>query len=278
MENPVMFEPYTVTRNIYTLASYLPVPGYGILPANAFVIHAQQPVLVDTGLAALRTPFLEALRQVIDPREIQWIWLTHTDPDHIGNLEAVLSQAPQARVVTTFLGMGKMGLLQLPLDRVYLLNPGQVLDLGDRQLRAVTPPSYDAPETTGLFDPCSGALFSADCFGALLHKPAEAAQAINSAALQEGISLWATVDAPWLQQVDRSRFLTALKAVENLRPTTVLSSHLPAATGMTETLLGYLAAAMDETPFQGPDQAALEQLVSASIRSPAGNEIAPTAN
>ena len=70
MESPVMFEPYTAARNVSTLASYLPVLGYGILPVNAFVIHAQQPVLVDTGLAALRTPFMVDLAHAHRSRTI----------------------------------------------------------------------------------------------------------------------------------------------------------------------------------------------------------------
>ena len=83
--------------------------------------------------------------------------------DHLGNIEAVLTEAPNARVVTSYIGMAKMGLHGLPLDRVYLLNAGQSLNVGDRELLAVKPPTFDAPETTGLFDPTSQSLISADC-------------------------------------------------------------------------------------------------------------------
>jgi glyoxylase-like metal-dependent hydrolase (beta-lactamase superfamily II) len=75
----------------------------------------------------------------IDPADLRWIWITHMDFDHIGNLAAVLELAPQARVVTNYLGMGKMGLIGLPQDRAWLLNPGQSLDVGDRRLHALRP-------------------------------------------------------------------------------------------------------------------------------------------
>lgn len=39
-------------------------------------------------------------------------------------------------MITTFLGMGKMGLHGLPVERVHLLNPGQRLAVGDRELVA----------------------------------------------------------------------------------------------------------------------------------------------
>jgi hypothetical protein len=56
----------------------------------------------------------------------------------------------------------------LPMDRVYLINPGQTIDVGDRTLTVVRPPAFDNPITTGLRDERSGIFFSSDCFGALL--------------------------------------------------------------------------------------------------------------
>ena len=74
--------------------------------------------------------------------------------------------------------------------------------------------------------------------------------------------LWATVDSPWLHKVDRAAFARELDAIASLAPTMVLSSHLPAASGaMTERLLSSLSAAPDASPFVGPDQAALEQMM-----------------
>lgn len=264
MNQPTIFDSRRVAPHTSALSAYLPVPGFGVLPVNAFVIHAAEPVLVDTGLAALREDFLARLRAVIDPADLRWIWITHTDPDHLGNLAAVLTDAPQARIVTTYLGMGKMGLQQLPLERVYLLNPGQTLDVGDRALLAVAPPTFDAPETTGLFDARTRTLFSADCFGALMVTPAETAADIPPDALREGCIGWANVDAPWLSMLDERRFDEALDVIRRLDAQTVLSGHLPPAHGITARLLAHLAEAREAPRFVGPDQAALEAMLQAT--------------
>lgn len=261
MDPITMLEPRSVADDTVALSAWLPVPGFGVLPVNAFVIEAAQPVLLDTGLGLVRDDFLSALRRVIDPRALKWIWLTHIDPDHIGNLAAVLAEAPQARVVTSFLGMGKLNMQQLPVDRVFLLNPGQRLELGDRDLLAFAPPVFDAPESTGAVDSKTGALFSADCFGALLQQPADTAAEIAPDALRAGMVGWATVDAPWLSTVAPERFEARLDAVRRLQATDVFSSHLPPARGMGETLLQNLAAAPAAPPFVGPDQAALQQMM-----------------
>jgi hypothetical protein len=263
MNEATMFEAQTVARDTLSLPSFMPVPGFGVLPVNAFLIRAAQPVLVDTGLAALRQPFMERLRASIDPAELRWIWLTHTDPDHLGNLAQVLAEAPNARVVTNYLGMGKMGLYQLPLDRVYLLNPGQTLDVGDRQLMAVRPPCFDAPETAGLFDTKTRAFFSSDCFGALMGAPVDNARELDPKELRDGLVMWSTVDAPWLHMVSEREYGELLNAVRRLEPGVVLSNHLPAAADMTETLLSHLAEARSAPPFFGPDQAALERMMQA---------------
>ncbi|HSW07266.1 MBL fold metallo-hydrolase [Aquabacterium sp.] len=260
MQRPTMFGSRRVAPDTIALRSYAPLPGFGIVPVHAHVIRARQPVLVDTGIAALQHEFMRELRSVIDPAALRWIWLTHLDADHVGNLRAVLAEAPQARVVTNYLGMGKMDLQQLPLDRVYLLNPGQTLDAGDRHLVALQPPCYDAPETMGLFDARTRTLFSADCFGALMADPAERAQDMSAAALREGIVGWAAIDAPWLRRMPASYLATGFGMLRDFAPEVVLGSHLPPATGMLDTLFQHLVDAREALPFVGPDQAMMERM------------------
>lgn len=262
MRVPRISPPRRFDGDIWQIGAWMPVPGFGVLPVNAYVIQARQPVLVDTGLAVLRTDFLAALERIIDPSDLHWIWITHMDPDHVGNLTAVLERAPRARVVTTYLGMGKMGLLGLPQERAYLLNPGQVLDAGGRRLRALTPPTYDAPETTAVFDESAQTLFSADAFGAVLPSCIEDEAEIGEETLKQGMRLWASVDAPWLANIAATQWQATLARMQSLMPARVLGSHLPPSYRFGH-LLKTLVGAAGQAPFVGPDQAALEQAMQA---------------
>jgi len=158
--------------DVTVLNDYAPVPGLGgvpplFLPVNAFVLHAEQPVVIDSGLSTVDKDFVADLVEVLNPADVRWIWITHPDRDHTGGLWKLLQAAPKARLVTTFLGLGIMtSEWEIPLDRVFLLNPGQALDVGDRRLHCFRPPLFDNPSTTGFLDDRSGALFSSDCFGA----------------------------------------------------------------------------------------------------------------
>lgn len=258
MDQPTLLPSRRVGTDTDLLPAYVPLPGLGVLPVNAFVIHAREPVLVDTGIAALRDGFLKALRALIDPAALRWIWITHPDADHVGSLAAVLAEAPQARVVTNYLGVGKMGLQQLPLDRTYLINPGQALDVGDRRLLTHRPPVYDAPETMAVFDSRTRHLFSSDCFGAVMERPAEIASAIGARELHDGLALWGRIDAPWLAEVGPDRLAAACRPLRDLEPRLILGSHLPPAAGLDDALYAGLEAAREAAPFVGPDQAALE--------------------
>lgn len=256
-------ETYRPAPDIDVITSNIPVPGFGLIPVNSFVLHGAEPLLVDTGAIVETDDFASALQSVIDPSELRWIWLTHTDFDHIGTLHRLLNENADLRVITSFLGVGIMSLYgPLPMDRLYLINPGQTITLGDRTLTAIKPPTYDNPITTGFRDDKSGVFVSSDCFGALLQEVPQSAADLSDEDLTQGQVFWATVDSPWLHKVDRGRFAKELDGIRQMQPSMVLSSHLPAAPGdMVDRLLASVQSAPDAAPFVGPDQAALEAML-----------------
>jgi len=255
-----------VSDDVTALNDQAEIPGLGFLAVNAFVLHAAEPVVVDTGLGLPDRGFLEHLGSVVDPMDVRWIWLTHPDRDHTGALFELLEAAPRARLITTFGGAGIMSTERpLPMNRLYFLNPGQSLDVGDRVLTAFRPPLFDSPATVGFHDSLSGACFTSDCFGAPLSSAEEAAaddvRAIASVELSSRQLLWASVDSPWVHTVDRGKFERTLAPLAALRPSAVLSSHLPPAIGRTEEFLRTASTAPTVAAFVGPDQQALEQLL-----------------
>jgi flavorubredoxin len=232
-----------ISGNWSVLPGWLPVPGLGVLPVNAFLLKGAEPMLVDTGLAAVSDGFLKTLAAEIDPEDLRLIWLSHTDPDHIGNLDRVLEIAPNAQVVTNFLGAGKMGLLGKGTpDRFRLLEPGEVLEVGGRRIHQIRPPYYDAPETMGFFEATDRVLFAADAFGALLPETVECIDEVPAATLRDGLLGWSSIDAPWLAHVEPEVLGGMLGSLDRLAPEHVLSGHLPVARGI-ETLTDLIRTA-----------------------------------
>ncbi len=253
-----------VTPGIDVLTADVDIPGLGHLPINSYLLHGDAPVLVDTGSVAQSDEFLTALRSVIDVADLRWIWLTHTDFDHIGLLHHLLGENPDLRVITTFFGVGIMGLFDpLPMDRVNFVNPGERIMLTDRTLTAVKPPAFDNPITVGFHDDRSGALFSADCFGALLPDGLAArADDLSEAELRTGQVTWGTIDSAWLHAADPAVIAADLDRVRAIEPSLVLSAHLaPASGSMLDRMCGAIAAVRSARPFAAPDQAALDDML-----------------
>lgn len=266
---------HRIGEHVTVLSDHLEVPGIGFLPVNAFVLHAREPVVVDTGLSLPDRDFVAALSSVIDPADVRWIWLTHPDRDHTGGLFDLLEAASHARVVTTFLGVGIMSTERpLPLDRVYLLNPGQSLNVGDRTLHAFRPPLFDSPATVGFYDEASRMCFSSDCFGAPLPTAELAcgadAREVPAGELRAAQLLWAAVDSPWVHNAKTDRYLQTIESLQAIKPDVILSTHLPPARGLGAQLFDMLAAAPDADSFIGPDQQALEAILTSFEPGAAG--------
>jgi flavorubredoxin len=251
-----MDNPYQANHDVHVLPTTLPLPGLGVLPINAYVLHADEPVLVDTGLASDGDAFIAALESVIDPATIRWVWLTHDDADHTGNIQRVFEIAPNARLVSHGLAALRMSSWwPVPLDRVHAIRPGDRLAVGDRTLRAVAPPLFDNPMSTGFIDEATGTLFSVDSFGAILPERTEDAESVPADALAGGMQAWASADSPWAHIVDRARFSAVLDGVRQLQPTSILSSHLPAARGTSiERFLDILETVPDAEPAVAPSK------------------------
>lgn len=66
---------------------------------NSFIIRGEKTALVDTSHAKFRELYLKTLTGEIDPKTIDYIVISHTEPDHSGLVRDVLELAPQATIV-----------------------------------------------------------------------------------------------------------------------------------------------------------------------------------
>lgn len=262
-ERPTQLRARPAIGDWSVLPSWIPVPGMGALPVNSFLLKGEESMLVDTGVSATGPDFLRELACLIDPADLRWIWLSHMDADHIGNLERVLNAAPRAQIVTNFLGMGKLNLAGFDIGRVHLLNPGDEMDVSGHRLRPVRPAYYDAPETIGFYDATDGALFAADSFGALFEAPVASLEEVPAASLRDGMQAWSSIDAPWLSETDAAAFGRTLAAIDRLDPAIVLSSHLPLVRDGARRLTRSLAEGRALAPGAGTDPLHITQLAAA---------------
>jgi hypothetical protein len=56
----------------HVLPVHLPLPGVGFLPVNAYLLMAEEPVLIDTGIGVDGEDFIATVSSFVDPRQLKW--------------------------------------------------------------------------------------------------------------------------------------------------------------------------------------------------------------
>jgi flavorubredoxin len=258
-------EAHPIATDTYLLPTLAPEPSGGFVSAHTMVIRGAEPVVVDTGCSLARDLWLERLTSVVEPADVRWIFLSHDDHDHIGNLDAVLEACPEAVLVGNWSMTTRLaGDVPLPVERMRWLDGGGSFDAGDRTLHLVRPPLFDSPATRGLFDDRTGVLWAVDTFGALVQGPvleADDADPELHDATFDPMNAWNT---PWLELVDTARFREHLRQTASLPITAVASAHGPILRGERIADAFERTAALAARPVPPtPGQAMLDELLAA---------------
>ncbi|MEG4917869.1 MULTISPECIES: diflavin flavoprotein [unclassified Microcoleus] len=133
---------------------------------NSFIIRGEKTALVDTSHEKFRQQYMETLTGEIDPKEIDYLIISHTEPDHSGLVKDVLALAPQAIVVGAKVAIQFLeNLVHQPFERLVVKN-GDKLDLGnDHIIEFVSAPNLHWPDTIFSYDSKTQVLFTCDAFG-----------------------------------------------------------------------------------------------------------------
>lgn len=133
---------------------------------NSFVIQGEKTALVDTSHEKFRQLYLETLTQAIDPATLDYLIITHTEPDHSGLAKDVLALAPNITVVGSKIAIQFLeDMVHQPFARQIVKN-GDCLDLGGgHELEFVSAPNLHWPDTIFTYDHKTQILFTCDAFG-----------------------------------------------------------------------------------------------------------------
>lgn len=133
---------------------------------NSFIIRGEKTALVDTSHEKFRQQYMDTLTGEIDPKEIDYLIISHTEPDHSGLVKDVLALAPQAIVVGAKVAIQFLeNLIHQPFERLVVKN-GDKLDLGNGHvIEFVSAPNLHWPDTIFSYDSKTQVLFTCDAFG-----------------------------------------------------------------------------------------------------------------
>jgi flavorubredoxin len=263
---PIHLPPLEVGSDTFVIRSAQAAFGAPLsVSINSLVIGGSHPVLVDTGTAADRAAWLADMASLVDPAEVRWVFLSHDDDDHAGNLAEVLELCPGARLVTCWAAVERMGCtIRVPANRMCWVNDGDAFDTGDRTLHAVRPPVYDSPTTRGLFDPTTSVYWAADAFATPMPLHAvDHVDDLDPALWADGMALFAHhALSPWLSIVDAAGYRAQVRRLRALAPKAIAGAHTPViADPSVGVALDLIEALPSVSPPAVPDPSVLAAAV-----------------
>src|SRR5262245_41605586 len=88
--------PEPIAPDTWLIPTLAADPAGGFVGAHSAVIRGAEPVVVDTSVLFGREQWLRNVFSVVEPGDVRWIFLSHDDHDHLGNLDVLLDLCPQA--------------------------------------------------------------------------------------------------------------------------------------------------------------------------------------
>jgi flavorubredoxin len=255
------FEPTRIAPETFLIHDH---QGEGTAPVsvalNTMVIRAAEPVVVDTGMMENREQYLEDVFSLVEPEDIRWVFISHDDVDHTGNLNALMERAPNATLVIDWFMHERMGAsLDVSPLRWRWLRDGDAHDVGDRKLRLIRPPIFDSGTTRGLFDPLTEVYWGSDSFASPMAAPVRDVADLDLVPWLEGIHTFAQYVSPWLDLVDEHKFQRAVDRIADLSPQVIAGCHTPMiGPGYVADAIAATRIAPSATVPPQPDQSVLD--------------------
>lgn len=225
--------PLEVAPETFVIRASMPAGG-ALTSLNSMIIRGAEPIIVDTGDVTGRETWFEDVFSLVEPGEVRWIFLTHGDSDHSGNLVEALERCPNATMIITRGESFRLSpFFGIPLDRMRPIDEGEALDVGDRTLRPLRPPVYDSPYTRGLFDPRTNVYYASDAFcSPMPAEPVDTVADMPARMWTEGMARFHHhALCPWIAMVDQAKFHDEVRKLSGLGIEVIVGSHTAVING-----------------------------------------------
>lgn len=134
---------------------------------NSYVILDEKVTLMDTVDQRATKEWLENLDAVLEGRTIDYLVVSHMEPDHAANAKTLIDKFPNMKIVgnaKTFAMVSQFFDVDLT-GRSVVVKEGDTLNLGAHTLQFIMAPMVHWPEVMVTYEQSEKILFSADGFG-----------------------------------------------------------------------------------------------------------------
>ncbi len=204
---------------------------------NAYLLRGEEKtVLFETAKAKFADAFFEKLASVADPASIDYLVVSHTEPDHAGSVERLLDMNPNLTVVGT---VAALNFLKQIVNRDFnskVAKDNDTLPIGGATLKFLALPNLHWPDTMFTYIEERGLLVTCDAFGAHF-----ATEGVLRSAVRDGTEAYLAAMRYYFDMIlgpfKRPFVVNAIERVRGLDVRMVLTGHGPVLdNGLSEVL------------------------------------------
>ena len=226
-----------IADGIYRISTWIPEVSPDGFTFNQFLLTGDEPLLFHTGHRGMFPLVAEAVAAVIPVESLRWITFGHVEADECGAMNMWLAAAPSSQVAHGALGCD-VSLNDLCDRPPRALAEGEVIDLGGKRVRQISTPHVPHGwEAQVLFEETTATLLCGDLLSQVGAGPALTTDDVVAPALVAESMFHATCLAPHTG--------ATLRALGELRPTTLAIMHGSSFQGDGRSTLNHLADAYD---------------------------------
>lgn len=134
---------------------------------NSYLIKDEKNVVLDTVDKKVTNTWLEKLEKALDGEKVDYLVVSHLEPDHAYNIGLLAEKYPDMKIVgnaMTFTMLPNFFEIDLT-DRKIQVKEGETLNIGKHTLQFFMAPMVHWPEVMVTYEKKEKVLFSADGFG-----------------------------------------------------------------------------------------------------------------
>ena len=133
---------------------------------NSYVMKAgDKTVLFETAKAKFFDEYLEKLKELTDVTKIDYLVVSHTEPDHAGSVEKLLEINPGMKIIATGCAVNFLKEIVNGEFTAIVVKDNQEMKIGDKTLKFLVVPNLHWPDTMYTYIEEEQILVTCDSFG-----------------------------------------------------------------------------------------------------------------
>ena len=218
---------------------------------NSYLLQSDKAnVLFEASKEKFYDEYIDTVSNICPIENIDYLVVSHTEPDHTGTIERMLDLNPNLKVVLSF---AANGFLKEIVNRDYdamVVKDGDEIDLGNKTLKFIMAPNLHWPDTMFTYIPEEKILVTCDAFGG--HYCDEGITDDNLKDKDEYIEAvrfyFDSILAPFKKDV-----VNGYNKIKDLDIDIIANGHGPVIVENPQEIIDlYKELAIDENPYKSP--------------------------